>query len=481
MTVRIDKEVLAATVVALDDLAADLPGLFSRAGALDARIDMAGLNGAQEWAQDTSKDLQGRIGVLEQLALARPSFGGVAMTTDQAMAIAGQSMHVEDALLAVRTVDPSANAWDDADPANMAEWFEKLEAEAIAKLAKMTDSEQAEALVDAYNDVQDLITAGGATVAAVGSLISTGGAALANWLAQRQIVQPVLARVAASSPGIANWLTGALNVVTDNYLRGKVQFKYPGSFVPNMTQKLLLQAAPIVENFDAWVARMSSATKAYEVNGALQPTLLAKLLTSAKGVTATTWVSNILTTTQGGQLAQRLAGWGNNVFGRAWTNPTTGVLYGRGGGNLVSIANQSGLRTMASSAGALRILGVAGSAYATLDGAVGLYNNREENRELWSEGGTSGKAHVVGEYAEVAFNASMTAALIAPNPVTLGLVAVSGGVWVGAKVVEHWDDVERAADATVDWVADRAEDTGAWVGDQVDAVKKSELNPMNWF
>lgn len=485
MTVRIDKEVLAATVVALDDLAADLPGLFTRASALDARIDVSGLNGAQEWAQDVSKDLQARIGVLEQIALANPTFGGVSMTSDQALAIAGQSMTVEDALVTVRASGTSAHAWDDTDPANLSEWFEQLEVAALEKLAGLEDSEQAEALVDAYNDVQGFIVAGGATVASLTSLVITGGSALASWVAQKKIAMPLLANLARSEStlGIANWLAGALNIADENYIRAKTSFTYPGRFVANTTQKYLMTAATKVETFDAWIARLSTGRKTFAaVEGATpELTAVAKFLQSERGTALTGRVSTFLNANSTGALMTRLAGWGNTIVGRPWTNPVTGVTFGRGAGNLLTMARTSGVTTMARSAGALRVLGVAGSGLATVDGVVGLVNNREENAQLWSEGGTEGKAHVIGEYAETAFNASMTAAMIAPNPVTIGLVAVTGVVWAGAEVVEHWDDIEAAAEKTVEWAGDRAEDATEWAGDRLDDIKESDLNPMNWF
>ncbi|RHA43948.1 hypothetical protein [Cellulomonas rhizosphaerae] len=485
MTVRVDKEVLAATVVALDDLAGTLPTLFSRASSLDARIDMAGLNGAEEWASETSKDLRGRIGVLEQMAQAHPSFGGVRMTGPQALEIAGQSMHVEDAAIALRATGTQAGAWENDDPANLSEWFEQLQAEAVKRLAGMSDTEQAQALVDGYNDIQNLITASNATVVTTTQILLKGGPALARWLGEHRVNAALTSLANSGKPGLANWLSGALNVADNNYLRAKTTFTYPGAFVPNVTQKMLLRAAPVIEGFDDWVARLSAKTKPFTVmvNGEArpQPTLLAKLLQSQQGVKATTWVSDILRTTSSGQLAQKLAGWGNVAFGKPWTNPATGATFGRGAGNLWTMANQSGLRTMASTAGVLRVAGVAGSAFATVDSAVGLWNNREENAELWAEGGTQGKAHVVGEYAETAFNASMTAALIAPNPTTLGLVAVTGLVWAGAEVVEHWDDITKAADEAVDWVGDRADDAADWAGDRIDDIKESKINPANWF
>ncbi|WP_019135429.1 hypothetical protein [Cellulomonas massiliensis] len=482
MAVKVDKEVLAATVVALEALAEDLPGLFSRASALEARVEMSGLTGADQWATDTSRDLKARIGVLEQMNGATPTFAGLAMNAEQARAIAGQSMSVEDAAVAIRAGAPSADAWEDSDPANLQEWMEQLQTEALRKLAGMDDAETARVLVDAYHDVQDVTIASGAVVSAMTALVVKGGPALASWMIRRNIVAPGLERLATTHPGLANKLSGTLSLLDDYYLRGKTQFTYPGAFVPNTAQKVLLQTASIVEDFDAWVARMSSKVQPYTVPGqAPKPTILARLLQSRAGTSTTTWVSTVLRNVDAGQLAAGAARWGNHVFGRPWTDPVTGRVFGRGAGNLVTMASRSGTGTMLRAAGGLRVLGAVGSGVATVDGAIGLWNNRDENAELWEQGGTEGKAHVVGEYAEVAFNASMTAALIAPNPITWGAVAVTGAVWAGAKVVEHWDDIEKAAGEAVDWAGDRAEEAADWVGDQVDAVKESKLNPMNWF
>jgi hypothetical protein len=138
-------------------------------------------------------------------------------------------------------------------------------------------------------------------------------------------------------------------------------------------------------------------------------------------------------------------------------------------------------------AGGLRVLGVAGSAFATVDSGIGLYSSISsgELARNWSEGGTQGKAKVIGDIAEVGFNASLTAAMIAPNPVTWGAVAVTGVVYGGARLVEHWDDVTHAADQAVDWAGDKlgdaADAVGDTIGDGVEAVKDSKLNPGNWF
>jgi hypothetical protein len=75
--------------------------------------------------------------------------------------------------------------------------------------------------------------------------------------------------------------------------------------------------------------------------------------------------------------------------------------------------------------------------------------------------------------------------MIAPNPVTWGAVAVTGVVYGGARLVEHWDDVTHAADEAVDWAGDKlgdaADAVGGTISDGFDAVKDSKLNPGNWF
>ena len=75
--------------------------------------------------------------------------------------------------------------------------------------------------------------------------------------------------------------------------------------------------------------------------------------------------------------------------------------------------------------------------------------------------------------------------MIAPSPGTWGAVAGTGGVYGGARLVEHWDDVTHAAGEAVDWAGDRLDDAADAVGDTIsdgfDAVKDSKLIPGNWF
>jgi hypothetical protein len=197
--------------------------------------------------------------------------------------------------------------------------------------------------------------------------------------------------------------------------------------------------------------------------------------------------------------AGRIANITGNIFGRPWTTSvvnaageTETIVVARNATNLLKVAGEAdgviaGLKVVGKTAGVLRILGVAGSAFATVDSGIGLYNSISsgELAQNWSEGGTHVKAKVIGDIAEVGFNASLTAAMIAPNPVTWGAVAVTGVIYGGARLVEHWDDVTNAVSDAADWTGDKISDAADAVtdtiGDGVEAIKDSKLNPGNWF
>ena len=59
-----------------------------------------------------------------------------------------------------------------------------------------------------------------------------------------------------------------------------------------------------------------------------------------------------------------------------------------------------------------------------------------------------------------AFNASLTAAMIAPNPVTLGLAVGTGLAYAGTLVWDNWDGISKGAEKAADWVGDKAEKAG---------------------
>lgn len=136
--------------------------------------------------------------------------------------------------------------------------------------------------------------------------------------------------------------------------------------------------------------------------------------------------------------------------------------------------------TLVQGVGVLRATGVVGGVVST---GVSLANVVAQGNpvDAFKENG----AGYVADLAEVGFNASSTAFLLAPNPVTAGAVVVTGVVWAGAELVDHWDDVTQLASDGLDTVADAADaavDVAQAAGDAaVTGAKKvgGWLNPFD--
>lgn len=115
--------------------------------------------------------------------------------------------------------------------------------------------------------------------------------------------------------------------------------------------------------------------------------------------------------------------------------------------------------------GVTRYLGVAGGVVNT---GVGLANLIEQGNPIDAferEG-----AGYVADVAETAFSASTTAFLVAPNPVTGALAVTSGVVWVGAEVVDHWDEIAETASDVWDGVTDLASQGGDLLSEGLDKL-----------
>ncbi|MFJ6798519.1 hypothetical protein [Streptomyces sp. NPDC091268] len=134
-------------------------------------------------------------------------------------------------------------------------------------------------------------------------------------------------------------------------------------------------------------------------------------------------------------------------------------LFGKG--RLASLG--SGLSTASKAGGALRIFGAVGSAAATGFSIANVVAQGDPGKAYDKKG-----AGYVADVAEVFFNGSLTAAMIAPNPWTVGAVAVTGLIYGGAKVVEHWDGIKSGTGKAKDWAEATAKS----------AARK--LNPFKW-
>ncbi|MFJ3722027.1 ABC transporter permease [Streptomyces sp. NPDC090045] len=110
---------------------------------------------------------------------------------------------------------------------------------------------------------------------------------------------------------------------------------------------------------------------------------------------------------------------------------------------------RAGLGAAAKTAGFLRGAGVVGGVAATGFSAWNAID--KDHGKAWKEN----KAKYIGDWAEVGFNASLTAAMIAPTPITIGAAVVTGVIYGGAKIVENWDGIKAGAGKAKDWVKEK--------------------------
>jgi X-X-X-Leu-X-X-Gly heptad repeat protein len=106
--------------------------------------------------------------------------------------------------------------------------------------------------------------------------------------------------------------------------------------------------------------------------------------------------------------------------------------------------------------------------------------------DVWQEGNpveafNRDKLGYASKVSGVAFNASLTAAMVAPNPVTVGAAVVTGAVYGGITVWQNRDKIKE--------LPGKIADAGAWAGKKIsegagklaDGAKKlgSALNPFD--
>jgi hypothetical protein len=490
--VFVDKHVLQATADALTNLAGDLPGLLSAADGLGVGGEVAQLRAAPTWASETAVDLRARVGLVERLEHGDTSFTAFKVSPEELRQMAGSSMPVEEQLYTLEAAEKARDEgedglldWDGAQ--NFSDWLEKVEARALSHLPLLGDKgELIEKGIHAFHEYQDLLKAGGMASVAVASLSRTQSYNLLFRITSRWGEAAAAGLDARRMALSATWLRKGIEAVDSFYLSGKRTLTAPGTTMP----WLKAQAVKYILKSQTFEEALAAARTATVMGDGLTPTKWAQFLNQPFVRDNMDRLVDLAKAPAVGRLAN-ITG---NVFGRPWPTQVLNeagvaedVVIGRNATNLLKVARVDGLLEAGKVSGLLRGLGIAGGVLATGDSLVGVVNSfaSHEAQEAWTHGGATGKAKVIGDVAELGFNASLTAAMIAPNPVTWGAVAVTGVVYGGARLVEHWDDVTNAVSDAADWTGDKISDAadavGDTIGDGVEAIKDSKLNPGNWF
>lgn len=428
--VQLDPEHLTALAGDLRRYRGRVDDLLAQARALDAGADVAGLAGAPAWAGRTASDLDGRVALLRLTD--RTVLDGLDRLGLRPRDLAGSARPIATTLsdvalaLQLEPVGPTSRARRPNEALD--DWALRVLGDEVERYSRLPLAPLVTTALDWYGTYGDLLASWAATTTAVSKL--------AKWSLSPTLVRMLEAQwVKDAVPGMAyDWVLGKA--------RGFGALTAPG-FAPAW-----------------WIREGMTWLEPWEY---LQNPTLA-----------------------------RLARYTGNVFGRPWIDPrlpldvATGVgKVGRGASNLVTVARNplpglSRTASVARTAGLLRGLGVVGGVASTAFDVANVAAQGNPVEALKREG-----AGYVADLAKTGFDASLTAAIVAPNPVTWGAVAVTGTVWAGAEVVDRWDDVTAAADTAADWAGDAlggaADAVGGAVSSGLDTVKDSPVNPGNWF
>jgi hypothetical protein len=114
---------------------------------------------------------------------------------------------------------------------------------------------------------------------------------------------------------------------------------------------------------------------------------------------------------------------------------------------------------------AFRVVGAAGSGYATYRGVQNLIDQGNPIDAFREDPGS-----YASDVAGTVFSASSTAFFIAPNPVTGTIMVVSGVVYLGTEIWDHWDEISDFAGDTWDLAGDLASDGWDLASDGLDVV-----------
>ncbi|GGW62761.1 PE-PGRS family protein [Streptomyces griseoloalbus] len=432
---------------------------FTRAARLGVSGQLSALKPMRSWAGIEAKDLRRRAVIL-RLENGDPTAGllWAGFTPKDLETYKGEGIKPETLLLAnsvAASGDPNAKELARQPGEKLGDWIARLEAHAISKIPGLEPHE--ETLTEMIKFGADVFNVAAATqvVAAsgfAGTKVLLGNAVKTGRLGPMKDALAVRWTAAGSNP-ILRWAGTKLG----NYNPPIRSLTAPGSWLPGQ------------------LGTMASRSRTYQ--------RVANVPLSS-GFLGDRWGGGFDALRRRGFMNAKLLGFtpnqainffaGSDDMARVYGGLThSGQAVTRAGqASLWTVGKAGGFGAAAKTAGLWRGAGIVGSAGATAFSVANIATM--DHAKEWEKS----KAGYLANYAEVGFNASLTAAMVAPNPVTIGLAVGTGIVYGGLKVVEHWDDITEGAGKAADWVGDTASDIG---DDIADGAKKlgGALNPFD--
>ncbi|MET7764467.1 PE-PGRS family protein [Streptomyces sp. NPDC005393] len=466
-----DLEQLAKLIDGKGGVADKLREAFTRASSLDASGKLATLKPLSSWVTDTAPDLRKRAAIA-RLEDGDPEAGlkWAGFTAEDIKKYKGEGL-TPDALLLANSVaandSPQADVFQRKSNESLSDWLDRMKAHAIAKIPGLQPHEQTiQTMIGLYGDWT--------SVNGTSATVTIQGTVLTKVLLGNSLKNGAL-RTWKTRLGVA--LRGSRSGLIQKAGNGLIKWTpklrslgAPGSWFPSKLSQWAQGRVPGTSGVVGdWTGTgFNAARRLPFMNSPVWRGLTAnKVINFVVG-------SDTLAARYGGltHSGQAVARAGNaNLFKVAGNIYTRGRAVGWSRGAALT----KGLAGAGKVSGALRGLGVAGGVASTAFSAANVISQGNPVDAFKRNG-----AGYVADVAEVGFNASMTAAMVAPNPFTIGAAVVFGGVYVGAKVVEHWDDVKAGTKKAVEWTGDAAKKVGSGIASGAKAVAKA-ANPMNWF
>ncbi|MFF7732406.1 PE-PGRS family protein [Streptomyces sp. NPDC007984] len=449
---------------------------FTRASRLGVTSKLTTLKPLSGWVKDTAPDLRKRA-VFARLESGDPQAGlmWAGFSAKEIEKYKSEGLG-PDALVLANSVaasdDPNAYKFKRQPDESLADWVERLEAHAIAQIPGLQPHEETIAsMIGLYGDWGS-VTAATAVVTMQGTSLtkvllgnSLKAGALRTWKTRLGVVlrgsENGLIRSAGN--GLVKWAPKVRSLsAPGSWLPGQLGSLFGRSSAYQSLSRIPLTSGvrgDVLGQGYNWL-RATPLMNTFRANGVIdflvgsdQAAKMYGGFTHSGQAVARAGNASLIKVFTKAANSQRFA---NSVA------ETTNAARGAG-------ALRTGLGAAAKTAGFLRGAGIVGGVLSTGFSAANVISQGNPVDAFKKKG-----AAYVADVAEVGFNASLTAAMVAPNPVTIGLAVGTGLIYGGAKVVQHWDDIKEGAGKAAGWVGDKAKDLGK-------SIAKSKANPMNWF
>ncbi|MFJ9427160.1 PE-PGRS family protein [Streptomyces sp. NPDC101249] len=474
-----DVDRLATLLDGRDGIVDKLDEAMTRASRLGVSAELAPLKPLRTWSTETAADLRGRAAVA-RLENGDPDAGlRWAGFSKKEIAEVAVYLKAPGAVLIANALavegGPEAEAYRRRSRESLDDWVDRLRAHGIAKIPVFRPYEKE--IAEILGDVGDVRSVSGHGGRAAFQAVNVTKVLVGNSLAQGILKDKKLAfaRYLAGMGERYGW-SGLTSVAArvDRFQVAVKSLSAPGTWLPGKLTGLASGNSAFRNLSRVPLLNSQILTRA----GAGYDFLRRSDVMASRRVLGMTGNQVIEGLVGSDRLAQRFGGLTHSgvAVARAgnasyWKVGKSRFMASREAGGSRLAAAGKGLGTAGRMGGLLRGAGVVGGVFSTVySGAnVVAQGNPASHFGSRAEG-----AKYVADVAEVGFNASMTAAMVAPNPVTLGAVAVTGVVYAGAKVVEHWDDIKKGAGNAKAWAGDKVKGLGK-------GIAKSKANPMNWF